>query len=111
MIEAGRLDERVTFYRRAVVTPRAGNERGAFAPLVTLWAEFLPERGRETLQAGRAVDVRAGILRVRDSDTARGITSADRVRIRGIDHRIATVALPTRRSGIIEMTVEASLQS
>lgn len=104
-IQAERLDQRVTFRRRAVVPVTAGNERGGWQNLFTVWAEFRRVNGTEALQGGRLQDVGQGVLRIRDSAQARTITNADRAIVQGRDYRIVSVAPSDRRTGLIEMSI------
>lgn len=105
-MKSARMDRRVTFSRRAILSE---TERGDFADYLTVWAQYTRLSGRESLQAGRVVNVEDGTLRIRDSEAAREISSADRVSIGGRDHAIKAVALPERRGGYITISVSSSL--
>lgn len=104
-IPAGKLDTRVTFSRRAYVDPRT---RGAFAPLITVWAQVVQASGREQLQAGTDVSFVPSTLRIRDSAAARGLTAGDRVAFGGRDRRITSVSAPGR-TGVIEIATTTDL--
>lgn len=103
-MQPGRMRTRVAFLRRAVVSAR---ERGAYAPLFSVFAEYRGLSGREQAQAGQLVGFEAGVLKIWDSPRARTITVGDRARLKGADHRITSVALPAQ--GTIEIAVSTDL--
>lgn len=108
-MQAGRLKFRVTFKRRAVISPRERSDDYRDRFLVDWPADYQRQNGREALEAGRPVDVEQGILSVRESTETRQITSADRVEIEGRDHAITSVSLPNRRTRRIDLVVSTSL--
>ena len=104
-IQAGRLDTRAAFSRRAYIDER---ERGEPEVFLTVWAQYVRATGREQVQAGRDVDFEPATLRIRDSAAAREISSGDRVTVHDRDHRITSVSLPGR-SGLIELAITTDL--
>lgn len=108
MIDAGRLNRRAAFHRRAVLAvPVAGNHRGGYelAPYLTVWADFRQTPGREVVSSGLAEDQIGGTLRIRDSAAARQVTAADRVVMAGVDFAIVSVGLPETASGFIDIVL------
>lgn len=105
-MDAGRLNRRAAFYRRAVLgTPVAGNARGGFeqTPFLTVWADFRQTPGRQVVSAGLAEDQIGGTLRIRDSAKAREITAADRCTMQGVSFALVSVGLAETSEGYIEM--------
>ncbi|HVL73323.1 MAG TPA: head-tail adaptor protein [Beijerinckiaceae bacterium] len=102
---AGLFDRRVTFLRRALADDGAGNTRGGFAPVLTVWAGWRATGGQEIVEGGRAVDAAAGTLTIRDTPAARQVTAADRVLFSGDEWAILSVAPPERRRGTIALTI------
>lgn len=108
-LEAGKLDRRAAFHRRAVLAaPVAGNQRGGFEamPFMTVWANFRQTPGREQISAGLAEDRIGGTLRIRDSRAAREITAADRLVMSGASFAILSVGLPEVALGYIELVIQ-----
>jgi len=103
-MQPGRMDTRVVFSRRTVLSPR---DRGAFAPILTAWAEYRAVSGRAQAQAGQVVGFEAATLKIWDSPRARTITVGDRALLRGADHRITSVGLPA--GGAIELAASTDL--
>ncbi len=100
-----RLDTRVQFTRRSVISPR---QLGPYGPLLTVWARYMWSSGREQQRAGQDVAFEAATLRIRDSAPARDLTIADRATVAGRDHRITSISLPTR-SGFLEIAITTDL--
>lgn len=106
-MDPGRFDLRAVVMRRAIVLDGDGDPAGAgaFEPVMTLWASYRPESVREAAQGGRAQNVEAGTLTVRDSAQARTVTNGDRIALQGRDFGIAGVGLPDRRTGTIQIAI------
>lgn len=78
---SGELDRRATFLRRPEQPSDAGNERGGYAPLVTVWAGYSPMSATRREEYGYAEDVLSAWLKIRESSQIESLTIADRVRI------------------------------
>lgn len=87
-MQAGRLDRRVTFQRRATTPDGYGNERAAWVDHLTVWAglKIADPRERGDGEVMRANT--AGRLMFRASAASRAITGADRVMIGGAAWRL-----------------------
>ncbi len=105
-MDPGRFDLRAVVMRRAIVLDGDGDPAGAgaFEPVMTLWA-VTGESVREAAQGGRAQNVEAGTLTIRDSAQARTVTNGDRIALQGRDFGIAGVGLPDRRTGTIQIAI------
>ena len=81
MLGAGQRSQRVRFERRpAPGDDGYGNPRPAeWSALVTRWAGFRPQFGREQMAAGRLESGLRGTLTVLSDAATRGVTAADRV--------------------------------
>jgi len=97
----------ITFRRRPVVAdPTGGTKRGdRFEDLFTRQANVRNVTGRELVEAGVSVDSIDCIIRIRDGQLPRTLTSADRARLRNQDFEIITIGQPQRSGGYIEMTL------
>jgi head-tail adaptor len=104
-MQAGRLDRRATFLRRAEEDRPGGARRGDFAVAFTLWAEDVTARraAKPVIEGGYPSDGLVLVIRVRAGAAARTITAADRVRVGGEEFSITAVGLPDRRNGSIEI--------
>lgn len=103
---AGQLRDQVTFQRATRTADGAGGATLVWQNVRTVWGGFRPQRGRETLEAGRLESAVAGVLTVRSSPDTRDITAADRVQIDGASYQIRTITNPDRRNKMLEMVVE-----
>jgi len=78
-MRAGRLNQRVTFQSRSLVTDEFGNEQNIWADVATVWARVEPIIGREffaALQTTTAITTR---VVVRYSSQVSGVTTKDRI--------------------------------
>jgi SPP1 family predicted phage head-tail adaptor len=111
-ISAGRLDRMVIFQAETQTSDGAGGYSLSWSTVLTAWAEFRPERGRERIEAGRLEAALGGVLRVRSSVASRAITEGNRVLIPptgeaaedGETYQIRSISDPDRQ--FREMTVE-----
>lgn len=103
---AGKLRKRLTFERIGEVPDGGGGSVVGWSTLTTVWGSFMPERGRERLEAGRLESAVAGVVRVRSSVTARTITESDRVQINSVAYQIRSITNPDQRNKFLEMTIE-----
>lgn len=110
-MRAGSLNKRVTFERRRAIDDGGGGGGIVWEAFLTVWGGLRPERGRERLEAGRLEAVVAGVLQVRSSSDARGVTEADRVVIDNVPHQIRAIVNPDQRNRMLEMTVERGVAS
>ena len=80
MLGSGQRPFRVRFERRVRgVDDGAGNELpAAWTPLLTCWAGFKPQFGREQLAAGRLESTLKGVLTVLAFAGTKAVTAADR---------------------------------
>ncbi len=108
-MRSGLLNKRAAFERRMLVDDNAGGNTEAWAPLVTVWAQFAPERGRERIQAGRLDAALAGVLRIRSSIESRGIVVTDRATIDGHVYNIRSIANPDQRGRVLELAIESAV--
>lgn len=76
---AGALRERVRLERPAQIPDGRGGQTRAWAPLVTLAAEFRYERGREAQEPGGRSGSASFKVRLRQFSTTRALTTEDRV--------------------------------
>lgn len=106
MPRAGQMNRRVTFQQEVAVADAGGGREHAWSGGFTVWGQFMPESGRERLEAGRLEAALAGVLRVRSSIQARTITASHRVLIDGAAHQIRSIANPDQRRRFIEFVVE-----
>ncbi|GMG82587.1 hypothetical protein LNKW23_18000 [Paralimibaculum aggregatum] len=108
MPRAGRFRERARFQRRSDDGRDAhGQALGVWGDLVTVWAHFRETLGKEGIEAGRLEGNATGTLRIRYSAAATGITSADRVVIRGAVWNIRGQPIQIdNRNRVIEMKLE-----
>lgn len=106
-MEAGRLDRRATFLRRAKVAAVPGklpDSRAGFETLFTVAAEYRPLSGRALAEAGSLTDAIEGTLIVRYTARTRKLTVADRVVVEGREMAIESVP-PSDRSGWLSIKV------
>lgn len=102
---AGMFDTRMTVLRRVEETRPAGNLRGGYAEVGTLWAAASLDPGFRREAAGSLADMAEALVSIRDSGFARAITIADRVRLRGSEYAILGVAPADRRGGVITLRI------
>lgn len=104
---AGKLRNRVTFQAETQISDGGGGYQVGWGDVVANWsAEFLPERGRERIEAGRLAAPMGGTLKVRWSSETAAITEQHRVLIDGVPWNIRSVANEDRRHRFVTMTVE-----
>lgn len=87
---SGSMRDRVEFFRLNATADEYGNETSGFAEAAFLSraCEFMPEMGRERMEAGRPESSGMAKIRViRDSETA-AVTTADKAVIRGEDYQV-----------------------
>jgi SPP1 family predicted phage head-tail adaptor len=65
MINAGRLDQRITLQQRAAGADALGQESTTWTDLATVWASVTTKRGREFFAAGAVQSEAAAVFRIR----------------------------------------------
>lgn len=105
-MRAGDLNKRARFEALIPESDGAGGFREIWAAVITVWAQFSPERARERIQQGRIADNSAGVLRIRSSIATRGITQVHRVVLDDVTYNIRSIANPDQRNDMIEMSIE-----
>lgn len=102
----GRLRDRVTFQVEANVADGGGGSELSWTDVVTVWGQFMPERGREQVDGGRLEASLRGVLRVRASSDTEAITTEHRVQIDSVPYNIRSISNPDRRDRFLEMVIE-----
>ena len=104
LIRAGKLDWRVRIERAAVTTSDTGNDIETWAPLVTVWAQRLPQRAIEAWRAGGTAAELETAWRILWSSRVADLTPRDRLRFPAADngtvYEIAGVTEIGRREGL-----------
>ncbi|KQP36692.1 head-tail adaptor protein [Methylobacterium sp. Leaf100] len=111
-MDPGRLDLRAQFLRQPPILDAEGRDtgdRGDYASVFTVWANFRTQSVREAVQGGGAQNVEEGALTIRDSANARTVTNADRVLLQSRNFAVTGVGLPDRRTGLIVLTLSSNL--
>lgn len=103
---AGPLRKRVIFQREVRTDDGAGGVTVAWTPWLTVWGQYVPERGREAVEAGRLNSAMLGTLRVRSSSQSRAIDATYTVVIDDLQHQVRTISNPDQNNKYLEMTVE-----
>jgi head-tail adaptor len=108
---AGKYQHRARFERRpSPGADRYGNQLAKdWQPVLTVWAAFRPEFGREAIAAGRPEATLRGVMTVRRSGSTDTINTDDRVVFQrapfaGLVFQITSI-LPVPGSREIEMTL------
>lgn len=105
-MRAGRLNKRVVFQTASSSADGGGGGAKTWSDSLTVWGGFVPERGRERLEAGRVNAADAGVLSVRSSTASRAITTAYRVKIDGVPYNIRGISNPDQHNKELQMVVE-----
>lgn len=104
--KARRLRNRVEFQRPVEMTSPLGEAYRGWETVARRWADYIPQRGREQLEAGRLQSEVPGTLQVRFDSVTKDIAAEYRVLIDGVEHQIRSIMDPDMRRRIIEMVVE-----
>ncbi len=65
MINAGRMDQRITLQLRSTCADALGQESTTWADFATMWASYTTKRGREYFAAGAVQAEAAAVFRIR----------------------------------------------
>lgn len=103
---AGGLRARLAFERSTETADGAGGTVLVWGVIYSCRGRFMPERGRERIEAGRTEAAMAGVLRIRSSIAARALSEADRVRIDDDLYQILSISNPDQRNKFLELSVE-----
>lgn len=79
-VNAGALDQRVTFDAPTVSRGATGQETITWTPLITVWARVLPTTGRERFSGGQVLADIDARIHVRYCSEVAGIGAKHRVR-------------------------------
>ncbi len=114
MAGAGALNKRVTFQEESKTPDGMGGNAVGWANVLTVWGEFVPERGAERVEAGRLNEAAMGILRIRSSAASRVIGPSHRVLIpispgNIVAHQVRSIADPDNQ--FLEIVVERGVAS
>lgn len=108
MISLGRKTNRVAFYRPDA-TGSFGDETDGYAdtPYCERWCEYVPQSGRERMEAGRLEASTLAIIRLDKDSTTETITAADKAEINGVPHQVRSNPISRGvRDRMIEIEVE-----
>jgi len=106
---AGRQRQKLHFQKRGEGEDEYGNSQTDFATVFTDFAELVPLRGSEPVQAARLTGVQPYVVRIRSYGASREITPAWRAVDARNDKRvlnIRTVTNPDQKSAWLELLVD-----
>lgn len=106
-MSAGMLNDRVDFQSKTVVPDGGGGGAETWSTDCTVWANYKPQRGGESIETGSFEGVNRGVLKVRSTPDTRAITERHTVVIDGERYSIVSPPInPDRRDHYIEMIVQ-----
>lgn len=111
MARAGAYRDRVTFDEPVKTDIGGGGSEVVWTDRGTIWGHYMPERGRERVEAGRLSSVVGAVLRVRYASVPSGVDVGWRVLVDGVAHNIRSVTNPDRRNRELEMVLERGVAS
>lgn len=112
MVKAGLYREKATFQRLSEGAVDAyGNVYSGWADLGSRAADMRERTGKEKIEAGALSDVAMATMRCRSDSFTQGVTSADRVSIRGTSWAIKNVMQVDAKNTVIEFTLERGVAS
>lgn len=104
---AGRMRDRVTFKTNVVEADGSGGQISTWVEISPpVWAQYMPNRGKEVSEGDRTQAVGDGILKVRYSSIMATVTEADIVVINDVEFQIRSIENPDRRKRVLEMIVQ-----
>lgn len=99
-LDAGAMDRRIRIERAAVTISGRGTQQKAWAELVTVWAQRMPQRATEAWKAsGTAAELETA-WRIRWSSGVADVSPRDRIVFDGQEMAILGVAEIGRREGL-----------
>lgn len=98
LVAAGQLDQRVILLSPTVAEDELGQRVETMAPVVTVWAQAQPLRGREYIAAQAGQNEASVRFRIR---WRWGIDTTWRVRWRGVDYRIISDPIDVNGARIV----------
>lgn len=109
MLDARKLDRRVTLHQAGIVTDAGGDAVPGFTPLQTVWASVRPAPGIERLQSGENAASAPKIITIRWSAALSALSARDRVEYPvGVMLDIKSVDEIGRRDGLQIVAVGAA---
>ena len=106
-MRAGKLRDTVVFRRNNPVPDGAGGQEDKWDYLFEAYCELQMSRGRERVAAGTISSSVSGILHIRYSSEAEGLSESDIAVIDGVVYNLRSPAIdPDRRRRRLELVVE-----
>lgn len=99
MMQAGKLDQRVTIQQRSVVADAVGHDTITWVDVATVWAQCQPVRGREFFAAAQVQQEQTVKVRIRYRSD---VTPLHRLVWQGRAHDITGV-VPVGRKDMLEL--------
>ena len=87
-------------------TDAYGNVYTEWSSLATRWADMRETTGKEAIEGGAMFNTGMATMRVRSDSTTQGVTTADRVVIRGVTWAIKGLVQIDRKNTILEFKLE-----
>lgn len=106
MLRAGRMRARCVFQTERREDDEGGGADVTWTDIASCRGDYLPERGREQMAAGRLEGSNLAVLRVRYSSILAPLTTTHRAVIDDVPHQIRSVIDPDRRRQMLELVVE-----
>jgi len=107
MVKAGQYRERAEFQRLSEGSVDSyGNVYTGWSSLATRWADMRETTGKEAIEGGAMFNTSMATMRVRSDSTTQGVTTADRVVIRGVTWAIKGLVQIDRKNTVLEFKLE-----
>lgn len=107
MVKAGQYRERAVFQRLSEGSvDDYGNVYTGWSKLITRWADMRETTGKEAISGGAMLNTGMATMRVRSDSETQGITTADRVVIRGVTWAIKGLVQIDRKNTVLEFKLE-----
>ena len=91
MMDAGKLDRRVSLYRKVTARDEYGGETTDWELIAAVWARKLSSKGREFYSGGRTLSGNEVGIQIRHSPTVSGLTQLDVFDLEGKRYNIKAV--------------------
>jgi head-tail adaptor len=112
MVRAGAYRDKASFERLTEgLVDDYGNVYSGWSALGSRSSDMRETKGKEKIEAGALSDVASATMRCRSDNFTRGITSADRVQIRGTIWAIKNVTQVDAKNTVIEFLIERGVAS